>query len=162
MTGWRQDGFQSKGRQPAEGAALWDAQKVVRLVQGTRVIFYIKGFVKGGVATTPTSQKINISPMGVAWKEWTKRFNYNPNNFGKVRPLVQGRALEFVKWITTFMGAQDTLYQKTFFKDLAHYFLEGPKFILISLRKKIKIKYRRDQGVHRKDNDPLRCATGLV
>ena len=47
-------------------------------------------YIKGVVATTPTSQKIIISPMGVAWKEWTQKFNYNPNNFGKVPPLLGG------------------------------------------------------------------------
>ena len=46
---------------------------------------------KGVVATTPTSEKIYISPMGVAWKEWTQKFNYNPNDFGKVTPLVTGQ-----------------------------------------------------------------------
>ena len=49
----------------------------------TCVTFYIKGVVP----TIPTSQKINIVPMGVAWKELTQKFSYNPNNFGKVPPL---------------------------------------------------------------------------
>ena len=29
-----------------------------------------------------------INPMGVAWKEWTQKHNYNPNNFGKVTLLL--------------------------------------------------------------------------
>ena len=40
------------------------------------VTFYIKGVV----ATTPTFQKINIRPMGVAWKEFAQKSKCNPNN----------------------------------------------------------------------------------
>ena len=39
---------------------------------------------KGVVATTQISQKININSMGVAWKEWTQKPNYNHNNFLKM------------------------------------------------------------------------------
>ena len=61
---------------------------------GTQHFALVTLYIKGVVATTPTSQKINISPVGVAWKEWTQKFNYNLNNCGKVTLLIGVAAMQ--------------------------------------------------------------------